>query len=48
MGKQIAAIDEAPYNEMPKMQLLFEWEKKLLEILKELGLGKLVLCHNDA
>lgn len=47
MDKQILAIKEAPYTEVPRVQVLFDCEKKLLDMLMELGLGKLVLCHND-
>lgn len=47
MDKQIMAIDEAPYTEVPRIEVLFDCEKKLKDAIIELGFGELVLCHND-
>ena len=43
MDQKIEAIKEAPYTEVPRIQVLFDCENKLKETLDELGLGKLVL-----
>ena len=48
MDKQIQEINEGPYKEVPRVQVLFDCEKRLLDTIIELGLGELVLCHNDA
>ena len=47
MDKQIQAINEGPYIDVPRIQVIFDCEKKLLDTLIELGLGELVFSHND-
>lgn len=36
-----------PFNELPRIQEQIEVEEKILSFLKEVGLGKVTLCHND-
>lgn len=47
MDKQIEAIDDPIYKEIPRIQEVFDCEKKLKDTLNGLGLGELVLSHND-
>ena len=36
-----------PYNEIPRVEVQFELEDKIMAILNEAGLGRIVFCHND-
>ena len=37
----------APYNEIPLVQVQIELEEKIMSLLREVGLGRIVLSHND-
>ena len=36
-----------PYDEIPRIQVQIEFEEKIMSLLREAGLGRIVLSHND-
>ena len=47
MDKSIALINEWPYTELPRARVLLDDMEKAKEICEGLGLGRIVLAHND-
>lgn len=41
-------LNEFPYNRMPKTKQLFEEEADIYKIFNDLGMGRIVFCHNDS
>lgn len=45
--KSLALINEPPYNELPRVRVLFDDMEKAGKLCEALGPGRIVLSHND-